>query len=83
MGPREAGSGQSGGRVGPSLGGEWGWACIGHGYLATRIGQVGPRGAESGPSRAELVLSGVECGVGLGFGIQGRGWAMIGTWLQG
>ena len=63
MGPREGGSGRSGGRVGPV----WGVSGVGHalgvrlgpGYLATRIGQVGPRGAglgrggRVGPVRAE------------------------------
>ena len=53
------------------------------GDLATRIGQVGPRGAGLGRGRVGTA----ECGVGhaLGFPqirLQGRGWALIGTWLK-
>ena len=43
---------------------------VGHalgGYLATRIGQVGPRGAGLGRGR----VGRAECGVGLGFGYKG------------
>ena len=63
MGPREAGSG----RVGPV----WGVSGVGHalgvrlgpGYLATRIGQVGPRGAGLGR------VGRAECGVGHALGL--------------
>ena len=89
MGPREAGSG----RVGPV----WGVSGVGHalgvrlgpGDLATRIGQVGPRGAGLGRGGVGRAEWGWACiGIPLNYSktrlwLQGRGWALIGTWLQG
>ena len=83
------------GRAGP-VRAEWGWgrwACIGiqlnyfKTRLATRIGQVGPRGPSGavGPVRAEWGWGGVGHALGVclgpGYKDRPRGWGRVGEGL--